>query len=879
MKPISVTFQGFGPYQDRQTVDFRAVARDGLFLIRGETGAGKTTILDAICCALYGQSSNGDKAGQPGRGGLADMRCRSAPPELETRVEFVFLQDEKEYTFRCRLWTNRNGNLNEEEGCSVRLPDGTETHLASKKTDVWRKAEEIIGLKAEQFRQVIVLPQGKFQQLLISEDKAPILSSLFNAGRLRAASRAFREQAEAEGRRIRGEQDRMHDMLQLWSCESVAALSEKTAAARADRETLRKDLEVRKETQRKAHEALTRAAKVEERFAALDQTRAALRTLAEGRAAYDAQVAALEAGTRAAAAQPARDTLQQAARQAEAAARALALAGQKRTDADAAHAKAAAAAALHSQGQAEQDARKARLALLDSKREEYRRVEELRRDWTAQQDRWPRAEAWERDARADLERRRETLAARTKAAEEAEDAYSRKAEQYLAEIAGELGMQLRDGMKCPVCGSLHHPEPARVSDDHVTKAEVDRQKAAMEQANRAAREQKALLEEKQQAYDQGKAGMDELRTAIDAKKAAYEAARNQLPQDIPDAAALERVLDGLRTAVDAWDRRTEGLRKAAEQAAADQAAAQGIFQRETDAQTAAQEALAGARSAWTAQRLQAGFADDAAWEKAALPPLQLQRLQSDTSSYETRLKDTRVHEAEAAEAVKGLDRPDMIALNAEVNAAEETYKQTSDNLARLEQQLTDMEKALADLLARGEQLEKDTLVNEKDRIIGDALVGIRGRVSLEDYMLSAMLTSVTVEANRLLADMYSGRFQLIVPANGSLQLEILDRDFDVRGNVASLSGGEKFLVALALGIGLANVVSTQHHSVNMDAMFIDEGFGSLDPKACQEAVSVLNSLRGSRMVGVISHVESLKEDIASQLVAVKTPRGSKLEMR
>ena len=189
-----------------------------------------------------------------------------------------------------------------------------------------------------------------------------------------------------------------------------------------------------------------------------------------------------------------------------------------------------------------------------------------------------------------------------------------------------------------------------------------------------------------------------------------------------------------------------------------------------------------------------------------------------------------------------------------------------------------MEKALAELRARSEQLEQNTLVNTADRAVADALVGLRGRVSLEDYMLSAMLTSVTLEANRLLADMYNGRFRLAVPAGGSLQLEVEDRDFDVRGSVASLSGGEKFLVALALGIGLANVVSTQHHAVNMDALFIDEGFGSLDPKACQEAVSVLNSLRGSRMVGVISHVEALREDISSQLVAVKTPRGSKLEV-
>ncbi len=879
MKPISVKFQGFGPYQDEQTVDFGAVARNGLFLIRGETGAGKTTILDAICCALYGQSSNGDRAGQPGRGGLEAMRCRSAPQDLETRVEFVFRQDGREYVFFCRLRPNRAGNLTEEEKCAVRLPDGTEQLLASKKTDVWRKAEEIIGLKAEQFRQVIVLPQGKFQQLLVSDDKAPILSSLFNAGRLKAAGKAFRDQAEAEGKRIKSEYEQITSLLNHWECDTVAALGEKAAAGRTELRGMRETLEAKRQRQQKAHDALRAAAKTEERFAALDQARAALKTLLGGAAEHEANVAALEAANRAAQAQPARDALRQAEQRAETATRELARAGQAMKDARAAGVKAAADADLHGRGQAEQDARKNRFTLLDSKREDYNRVQTLKAEWEAQRKRWPDAEKWEREAGEALQRSEEALEQCRKAADSAKKAYGDMAEQYLAEIAGELGMQLRDGVACPVCGSTHHPAPAGISGNHVTKAQVDKQKAAMDKADQAVRDQEALCDKKKKEYDRGREAKEQLRADIAAKEALYLDAQSQLPADIPDAAALEKVLNSLQTAIKAWDRETERLQKAVTETASAAASAEGVCRAKEAEDADARAALAAAGQAWTSKRLEAGFDDDASWEQAWKPQQRVQQLQSDASTYEARLQDCRKGEADAAEAVRDLQRPDMAALQAEKDAAEADYTGTVANLSSLEQRLADMEKALANLQARSEQLEKDRLINEKDRTVGDALVGLRGKVSLEDYMLSAMLSSVTVEANRLLADMYSGRFQLTVPSGGSLQLEVLDRDFDVRGNVASLSGGEKFLVALALGIGLANVVSTQHHSVNMDAMFIDEGFGSLDPKACQEAVSVLNSLRGSRMVGVISHVESLKEDISSQLVAVKTPRGSKLEQR
>ena len=161
MKPVSIRFQCFGPYREEMFVDFEALEKNGLFLICGETGAGKTTILDAICYALYGKSSGGN------RGDLSAMRCKLAEPSEETVVEFTFDTNGKRYRFVRSLRFGRK-NLMDFHNCMV-LEDGAFVPLFEnpKLKNVNQKAEELVGLNHEQFRQVIILPQGQFEKLLV----------------------------------------------------------------------------------------------------------------------------------------------------------------------------------------------------------------------------------------------------------------------------------------------------------------------------------------------------------------------------------------------------------------------------------------------------------------------------------------------------------------------------------------------------------------------------------------------------------------------------------------------------------------------------------------------------------------------------------------
>ena len=187
---------------------------------------------------------------------------------------------------------------------------------------------------------------------------------------------------------------------------------------------------------------------------------------------------------------------------------------------------------------------------------------------------------------------------------------------------------------------------------------------------------------------------------------------------------------------------------------------------------------------------------------------------------------------------------------------------------------------------RLERLDSGRREAEKLSAFARGLRGSNG-ISLGRFVLGVMLSSVTAEANRLLEQVHGGRYRLYRTSEGTgrarrvgLELEVLDGFSGKRRSVASLSGGEKFLVALTLALGLSAVVQAQSGGVRMETLFIDEGFGSLDPASIQDALGVLAAVAGSRrLVGIISHVEALEESIPASIQVVKGREGSRLRLR
>ncbi|MEL4417532.1 SMC family ATPase [Shewanella algae] len=257
MRPLILEMRAFGPFADCQRIDFTELGDKPLFLINGPTGAGKTTILDAICFALYGKTTGNEREG-------SQMRCDNADDGLLTEVYFSFELGQKRYSIRrCpeqqRAKSRGDGFTLQKSEAELKrlLPDGTEELLvASKVTDANACIEELTGLDVDQFRQVMVLPQGKFRELLLadSKEREKIFSQLFQTHIYRRIEERLKQQALEIKAKARDLQSRRAGILETAGVESLEQLTAEIAA-------LTPSLTEATSNKQKASDALTQSAK------------------------------------------------------------------------------------------------------------------------------------------------------------------------------------------------------------------------------------------------------------------------------------------------------------------------------------------------------------------------------------------------------------------------------------------------------------------------------------------------------------------------------------------------------------------------------------------------------------------------------------------
>ena len=205
MRPIRLELQAFGPFKGKEAIDFQKLAENGIFLIKGPTGSGKTTIFDAMTYALYGGSSGDDSKKKNGRNAIEEWRCSQANDDTDTYVELTFSAAGKKYRFR-RSYAKKKINFSKSYMAAVLDENGNEFPLFEnpKDVDLTKKAEELIGLDKEQFRQVILLPQGQFEKFLTanSEEKDKILSKIFDVEKWGGFTEKFYKRASERKDRL-----------------------------------------------------------------------------------------------------------------------------------------------------------------------------------------------------------------------------------------------------------------------------------------------------------------------------------------------------------------------------------------------------------------------------------------------------------------------------------------------------------------------------------------------------------------------------------------------------------------------------------------------------------------------------------------------------
>jgi DNA repair protein SbcC/Rad50 len=870
----------FGPFAATASVDFDQLSDAGLFLLSGPTGSGKTSVLDAVCFALYGEVP-GD------RGSAKRLRSDQADPGVRPQVTLeATLSGRRFRIVRSPSWERpkKRGSGLTTEQASVSIAervDGRWLTHSTRLDETGHLVTRLVGMNTAQFTQVAMLPQGRFQAFLRarSEERHHLLQQLFRTGRFEGVERWLRErrltlgrEAEEVRRRVDGlvsrvsettgapaPEDRTADWAHVLLLDATARCAETAAAA-----GLAAEAEAQARGDWEAGRSLT------ERRVRLDAAVAEHQRLTEAAGEHDAARARIDAARRAAGVVPLHAVAVKAQR-AHASARTV-VAGLEvadRTSLDAAVAEAVDGAARIRALQP-RAARLREVAAETARLEGCRGVlaEEVRAARVASRTLVETLTAQVADAREAFARAR-SEAQRLRG--HALDVREARLDGMAAEIAGALAV----GASCPVCGSCDHPHKAAT---HAGAPDDAAEKSAQRAADDAAATEHLRdveLRDLTARLDVATERVDLVPTELAAETAAVAATLERLGAE---AARLETELADYDEILAASYARQEQSCRAALTA--------------LDALDATARTLEDARDGLATAVSDAGFATVEEAVAASLDQRAYDRLAAAVAEHDRRLAAVSAVLAEpgaaevAAAVLPDLDelerghRATLEALGS-ARAQESAWAARAGRLASL---VTELDAALA---AWGPLREELELTARLCSFAEGKSADNRLQMRLSAYVLAYRLSQVVAAANARLGTMSDQRYSLehtgrrgAGETRGGLSLLVRDDWSGESRDPATLSGGETFVVSLALALGLADVVTQEAGGADLDTLFVDEGFGSLDADTLDDVMDTLDSLRdGGRVVGVVSHVAEMRDRIPTQLVVAKSRRGSTVAVR
>lgn len=988
MRPLNLTISAFGPYKDETFIDFTKLGEKGMYLITGDTGAGKTTIFDAICFALYGEPSGSSRDPRM-------FRCKYSDAKVPTYVELLFSYHGKEYRIRRNPEYERpalrgGGTTTQKADALLELPDGREA--VTKTSEVTKEVEKIIGLSKDQFTQIAMIAQGDFMKLLLSDttERSKIFRQIFMTGRYQRLQEILKKEAnKAEDDyklklaiatdniahiQVRSEdQEEQKRFLECSKADEIEAFiddidkedkedlklfSKKESELRKSLEDLNRSIGVA--TERKKSEdllnknkAALEKAKPEYESAKEDLKNKAkdykkseplaimISSEKENLSSYDklndTQNSILEAEKKLSALKKSKEELVNKAAELEKEYAAKKKDQQKLKDVPARKIK-----AEEELGKIKNKGKDVQDIVVAIKNEYPKEKEELLDLQKEYQDQAKKYELIQRE-------------------------YESKNRLFLDAQAGILAEGLSEGEPCPVCGSIVHPHLA------VLKQEVPLQKDVDDAMNRA---------EKQRAL------MQKAVSRASAKKAEVNKLFDTIIDDIKsyiNKGFIEDIEDEHKDNIEAIDNgdisRSEDKSIASDKGDVSRHEDKADFSSNISNIAAILSNEEELRSSKENYEIPAGLSDSLGLEfdslkkdlkdvNAVIKSLNeasdlLESLTAEIPAFEKSIKEVSQMQNENALSSKELETTitglkvrekelkksltyeskekaleHIKKLELEKEAIDKAYKDAdakardcekkvqdltgqiaalsknlakgkSENLEELEERRSDLNKEYTDnnkllslvknridnnkelktkLLSLGTELE--TLEHELTykKIISQTANGNlsgKAKIMLETYIQRSFFDRIINRANVRFMTMSGGHYELVrrdednIKSQSGLELDVIDHYNGGTRSVRTLSGGESFMASLSLALGLSDEIQRSAGGIQLDTMFVDEGFGSLDDATLDQAISSLASLsEGNRLVGIISHVGELKERIDKQLVVTVTQgKGSFIECR
>ena len=866
MRPLKLTVSAFGPYADIEIVDFEKIGSQGVYLISGDTGAGKTTIFDAVTFALYGEASGGRER----RSGKS-FRSDYALPSQDTFVQLLFEHRGEEWMLKRSPEYKRAKRVG--VGETQQIARATLVNIATGESidglnQVNAKIVELIGLTQDQFTRTAMIAQGDFLKILnsSSDERRELFQKLFDTRIYADIQQNLKEMCRREAEA----QSRLDDAILLHAGRIVTTDAEITELKDKPYSSSRLPelLERLTETEKcQVSELERQIGEISEKILSLENSivhvrlvnrcideigdkRRQLEALEQRRGEIKALQEKLVAAARAAKANVKYQALTANSELIKAANDSLAAAEGKLKDTVATLPQTQDMLAAAQETQKEEDGLRAKSELL-------------------------KALLSEAKTKADLENmiagsEKESVAL-SQASIKADKAYLKNKEAFYLNQAASIAAELIPGKPCPVCGSVEHPSPAAASCVNVSRKELD----ASEKASKTALEK---LHSKEAEISQLKGRLSQICEKIRSAGYGEDIDGQQLEQAARDAFDKAEQLrldrDKAVQRVQELDKETAALKGRMEELKAAQKTAE-----------ARQETL---ESEFETELASSGFESVDEIQNALMSDKQIQSANSDINGFERNVTALNASIDELNKTVGGESKQDADALKRnqdELKSKESALRPELSGLMTVYNVNTDVHKHLKALLPQRER------GMEYRAMLDDMYATVSGqkkqsaKLTLESYVQRYYFDLVVACANDHLSQLTNGLFRLRIKQMSSnlvsqsgLDLEVLDGNTGQWRDVSTLSGGESFQASLALALGLSDTVQSLSGGIRLDALFIDEGFGTLDENALQSALGLLSELAmGRRLIGIISHMPELRERIPKQLRVTKTIRGARTD--
>ncbi|WP_038891245.1 AAA family ATPase [Vibrio campbellii] len=1011
MKPIKLTMQAFGPFAQTETIEFDKLGTNPLFLINGPTGSGKTSILDAICFALYGETTGNERQG-------IQMRCDMAAPTLLTEVTLEFSLHGKSY--RVIRSPEQEAPKARGEGMTVRKHTAAlyeitdeEKLITSKTTQVKTEVTNIIGLNETQFRQVMVLPQGKFRELLLatSKEREEIFGQLFQTDIYKKIEYALKDKASAISKAKDEFDNQIRGALQVAGVSSEVELTEQREALSVQFESVQKQEQESLAQLNVVKTELQKAEALSNEFKKREQAEIALKQHLEQSDAVSSRQLQLDNAKKASKVELPYVTLQNASKQTQELERNVAKLSQDLTVAnDAVKSKEGAlqiakeqAAQLPKlteqqyqlegmkgklvekselekainagltqksefestlkkyialkekltqeaqQGQKSLDQARVDVASIGSVEAEIKQQQRLMQDLqklTGLNQELAKLDALTPSKQASVDQAKARYVELQRSADTLELSWHNAQAAVLAQ-------RLQTGEMCPVCGSVEHPQPAQFVGEEVTKEQVQRARnteregqvalnqlnnqleqhniatgqykqqieqlsvelgqsasmnlsalqASMQQLNERLQQLSSInlaqLEQSVNELNQrcvtGEGKINDLQNQMAANESTIKVNQEQLAKlsasldaKYSSLEVLEQDIVAIQKQITELNTAFESAQNHLQQAVLEKTNIESQLTTNQQWLNEALERLNTAKTDW-AQALQtSAFEDEAQFLASKVDEAEMQIWQKEIDAFkQTQIKLEQTL-ADLSSELKDLALPDLEGLNVRLNSIQQSYVEARNQLDSTRSLFERLEKVRNDIATLH---DKNTKLEDEYKVFGtlyDVASGKTGsRISLHRFVLSVLLDDVLIQASQRLSLMSKGRYILARKTEGfkgaagrGLDLVVEDSYTGKTRDVATLSGGESFMAALALALGLSDVVQSYSGGIRLDTLFIDEGFGSLDPESLDLAIQTLVDLQQTgRMIGVISHVSELKEQMAQRIDVEPSRLGSTVSVK